>query len=237
MKTPLLLLSFAALALGFQGTAARADFTPDFGASPYGMDQTIIGADGWEPRLPTPTPNLDSARVIAVRWNQYKPAVMLRGANLKNVSFHPATGDKVEIRFSLAANFPEQGGLGGRQLRIWFGDAALGEIYFNQNPGDDGGLGYHGDGGGRTGGTICVPKAEVKINSYYDFTIKADMGKQTFSISVTGEKKDGTPLAYKADDVPFLPGKNPPHPQINSITIMSGPRTAIYLGSLAIESK
>ena len=45
--------------------------------------------------------NRGSTGVVAVRWNDYQPALMMKGANLKN-TFPPTTGDKVSITFDLA---------------------------------------------------------------------------------------------------------------------------------------
>src|SRR6187200_2026664 len=74
----------------------RADYTSDFNKPPYAANQSVIGRNGWDYRLPTTEDRSDTARVVVVRWNAYKPAMVLKGANLKNIIAPPA-GEKVTI--------------------------------------------------------------------------------------------------------------------------------------------
>jgi hypothetical protein len=198
-------------------------------APPQAVDPSIVGLDGWENRFP-PKDDKPSyaARVVALRWNDYKPGLMLRGAQLKRTSFQPPAGDKLKITFQLAANFAE--GRQGKSLRIIFSPAVFGEVFFDQ--GAEGGLGYQGDGFGKPGqGTIVLRRSDVKINSFYRFTLLVDFGQQTYDIAVEGEKKDGGPFAYKAAGVAFQPS-TVRAAKIDSVLLLG----TGYLGSFAVES-
>lgn len=230
MKIPSIILAFGILSLP---SLVRADYTPDFAASPYVLDGTVLGVDGWDNRLPTDKDTAESAIIASVSWNKDKPAMALQRANLHNASFPPATGDRVSVAFSVAVEF--SGELRkGRQFRIFFGGAPIGEVYFD--PDVELGLGYHGGGDGRSGGKICVPNANLVDNSNYNFLFEINAADQTFNLSVTGKKSDGSPLAFTAEGVPFLsPSKGVL--SVDRVSILSGPNLNVYLGSLAIETQ
>ena len=211
----------------------RADYTPDFAAPPYVLEGTILGVDGWQNRIPTDKDTSDTARVVPVAWNQDKPAILLVKSNLANVAFPPAEGDRVSITFSLAVDAPGKVAP-GRQFRIFFGTTPIGEIYYDA--GDTQGFGYQGGGDGRSGGTICVPKEDIVDSSYYTFSLDINFADQTYDITVTGKKSDGTPLAFKAEAVPFLaPSKGTPGTK--GVYVLSGSSLNVFLGSLAVAAK
>lgn len=223
-----LVLSALAACLGTR--LVQADCAINFSVPPYVLDQSVIGTDGWENRFP-PADDKPSyaARVVALRWNSYKPGLMLRGASLKRASFDPMSGEKQKITFQFAVNFAE--GRQGKLLRVIFAPAVFGEVFFDQGP--DRGLGYQGDGSGKSGqGTLVLRTADIKINSFYTFTLTPDFGRQTYDIAVEGEKKDGAPFAYKATGVAFQPSTIRAS-KINSLLIIG----TGYLGSLAVESQ
>jgi hypothetical protein len=225
-----LFLFLPTLAVGIGALSSRADYVTTFSTSPYVMDESIVGIDGWESRFP-PKDDQPSyaARVVALRWNGGKPGLMLRGASLKRMSFEPMSGEKQRVSFQLAVNFAE--GRSRKLIRIIFNPAVFGEVFFDQ--GAEGGLGYQGDGGGTPGqGTIVLKRSEVKVNSFYTFTFLLDFGKQSYDVSVTGEKKDGSPFAYKADGVAFPASKERPRGMNSLLLLGTG-----YLGSLSVESK
>lgn len=230
MKMRLLLLAF--VTFSFIGLL-RADFKPDFSAPPYVLNQTVLKVDGWEDRLPTEEDTTETARLAPVSWNQDKPAIVLERSSLKNISFPPAKSDRVSIAFSVAVDVLGQV-QPGRQFRIFFTGAPIGEVYYDADP--EQGFGYHGVNDGRTGGTVCIPSADVVNNSYYTFLFDLNAATQTYDISVTGKKADGTPLAFKAENIPFLsPLKG--DLSVNGVHLLSGPWLNVYLGSLAIEAK
>jgi hypothetical protein len=204
----------------------------DLGSSrvpPQTVGPSIAGLDGWENRFP-PKDDKPSyaARVVALRWNGYKPGLMLHGAQLKRSSFQPPAGDKLKITFQLAVNFAE--GRQGKSLRVISSPAVFGEVFFDQ--GADGGLGYQGDGLGKSGqGTIVLRRSDVKINSFYTFRLLVDFGRQTYDITVEGEKKDGGPFAYKAARVAFQPTTVRAE-KIDSVLLLG----TGYLGAFAVES-
>lgn len=228
---PHTIIPFLAL-LGFCGLA-RADFVTSFSAPPYVRDETVLGMDGWENRLPTEKDTTETARVESVPWGDGKPALVLREASLKNTSFPPVVGGRATITFTLAVQTTGTV-LPGRQFRIFFGEVPIGEIYYQ--PGPEGGFGYAGEGDGRSGGIQAVPQSDLRENSFYTFTLEIDADQQTYQIAVTGEKSDGSPLAFKAENVAFLPPSKP-NPKVNAIYILSGPLLDVFLGSLAIELK
>lgn len=214
--------------LGLCITSAPADYATTFSTPLYTVDQGVIGIDGWEYRLPTTTDDSHKARVVAVRWNGYKPAMMMKGANLK----HPVPltkGGKVKITFELAVNFPETGGA-LKQFRIGFIGAPCGEIFMEL--GAEGGLGHQADGSGR-GGVVALKKADVKINSFYTFTVAVDYTKKTYDLTITGRKRDDSAFNYKVEGVAFESKAG----GISMIYILSGGGLTAYLGSLAIQSE
>ena len=125
------------VAVFFPLASALADYGTHFTSPPYVLDQTILGTDGWNDRVLTPTSNPDSMRVVAVRWNAYKQALMMKGANLKR-PFEPTSGDKVKIIFDLAFTLPDRGLR--KTFRLGFTGAPCGEFFMDAGP--DGGLGF-----------------------------------------------------------------------------------------------
>ena len=226
MKLNLSSPAAAALLLILCIAPARADYATTFSTPPYSVDQSVIGTDGWEYRLPTTTDDSEKARVVAVRWNGYKPAMMMKGANLKH-PVPPIAGGKVKITFDLAVNFPENGG-SLKQFRIGFTGAPCGEIFMDL--GAEGGLGHQADGSGRDG-VVALKKAEVKINTFYKFTVAVDYTKLTYDLAITGVKKDGSAFNYKTENVAFESKAK----GISMIYILSGGGLTAYLGSLAIQ--
>ena len=231
MARPTRILLVASLALISMGRApVRADYVTTFATPPYTVDQTVIGTDGWDHRLPTTEEVSDSARVVAVRWNGYKPALMLKGANLKNAA-PPTTGNKVTLTFDLAFTFPDRGGT-GKQFRFGIGGSPAGEFFMDLSEG--GGLGYAADGSGK-GGTVALPKAEVKVNSYYTFVVQIDFSAKTYDAVITGQKKDSNPFRHEARNIAFEPkGKSQ---GLGTIYIISGSAMTAYLGNVEMRSK
>lgn len=206
----------------------RADYTGNFGAPPYAPNQTAISRDGWDYRLPTTEDRSATARVVPVRWNNYEPALMLKGANLKNV-FAPAKGEKVTIAFDLALAFPDSGPT-GKQFRLGFLGAPCGEIFMDLSPA--GGLGYQADGSGR-GGLVALKKDQIKVNSFYTFTVVIDYAKMTYDVAITGLHKDGTPFHHKSEAIAF-------ESKVKSVTglyLLSGGALTGYLKSISVQSR
>jgi hypothetical protein len=223
------LLVLSALAAACASLPARADFTADFGQPPYALDQTVFAVDGWENRTASEPTSVDTARVVAVRWNGGKPAMRMRGANMKNVGFEPVAGGHIRIAMSIALNFSE-GKLNLRPLRLFFGGIPLGEIFFSEE-----GLGYGGDGTGRSGGVVCLPRKDIKVNSFYSLTFDINTADGTYNVSVTGQKSDGSPFEYSAKGVELPAGNS--KGTITGIYIMSSPTLIAYLGSLSIKAE
>jgi hypothetical protein len=221
-------LSLSATALVFCISDARADYVTTFATPPYTVDQSVIGLDGWEYRLPTKTDDAHKSRVVAVRWNDYKPAMMMKGVNLKN-SVPPTTGGKVKITFDLAVNFPEMGGA-LKQFRMGFIGAPCGEIFMDLAA--EGGLGYQADGSGR-GGVVALKKSEIKINSFYSYSIAIDYTNLTYDVTITGLKKDDTVFKHKVEGVAFESKAK----SVSTIYILSGGALTAYLSSMAIKSE
>ena len=221
MKLPL--LAAAALTL----VSARADYSTTFTTPPYALDQTVIGTDGWTDRLPTEKAKPDTTRVVAVRWNNHRGALMMKGANLKN-TFPPTVGDKVKITFDLAVNFPDNAAR--RPFRLGFTGAPCGEIFLEG--GADGGLGFQADGSGR-GGVVALRTPEVKINSFYTFAMTIDYAKRTYDLTLSGQRKDGSPFQHRAEGVAFEAKTK----AVSSLYIIADGTITAYLGSIVIHSE
>jgi len=211
----------------FALASARADYTTHFHSPPYVLDQTVLGTDGWNDRVLTAKGDPDSMRVVAVRWNGYKQALMMKGANLKH-PFEPTRGDKVKIVFDLAFTFPDKGLL--KPFRIGFTGAPCGEFFMDAGP--DGGLGVQADGSGR-GGVVALKKSELRTNAFYTFVVAVDYAKLTYNLNITGKKKDGSPFQHKADGVPFESKAK----SVSSLYIIADKAVTAYLGSLQVLSE
>jgi hypothetical protein len=206
---------------------ARADYTTHFTSPPYALDQTILGIEGWNHRLLSEKGNPDTMRVVAVRWNAYKQALMMKGANLKN-TFEPTRGDKAKIIFDLALTFPDKGHL--KPFRIGFVGAPGGEFFLDAGP--DGGLGCQADGSGR-GGMVALKKAELKTNAFYTCTVSIDYAKLTYDLSITGQKKDGSPFLHKIEGAPFESKAK----SVSALYIIADRAVTAYLGSIQVLSE
>lgn len=216
------------LAVALANVPAQADYTPDFSSAPYVSNQTALDVDGWQRRLSSAVQEPDSIRLMNLRWDDYRPALRLREASIKN-SFSATTGEKVTISFRMALNFPD--GNGRRELRMWFGGAPIGEIYFDR--GADNGLGYAG--AGSSGGIKILSKNEIKTNSFYNFHIALDYAKRTYSIAVSGQKQDDSPFAYQTTNIAFPEGSK--DKAVSSLYLINSSRVTAYLSALKIESK
>ena len=206
---------------------ARADLAGTFTVPPYQLDSSVLGIEGWTSRLAdAPTPD-ETARVRAVRWNQEAPALILRGASIKNV-FPRTVGTRVQVTVRLALAFPLEGGH-LHQMRIGFSGAPFGEIFFDAAV--NGGLGYGGPGDGRTG-NIALPHDQVKMNSFYTYSILVDYDTMTYDLSLKGQKRDGSPLDYEAKAVPFTVKT----PFLDSLFIITGQTTITYIAELSAKS-
>jgi hypothetical protein len=215
------------LSLLFSAVASRADYTTHFSSPPYVLDQTILGTDGWNDRLLSVKGDPDSMRVVAVRWNAYKQALMMKGANLK-ATFEPTKGDKAKIIFDLAFTFPDRGHL--KPFRIGFGGAPCGEFFLDAGP--EGGLGFQADGSGR-GGVVALKKSELKINSFYTFVVTLDYARLTYDLSITGQKKDDSPFQHKVEGVAFESKTK----SVGFLYVIADRAVTAYLGSVQVLSE
>jgi hypothetical protein len=214
---------------GLVAGTARAEYTADFSLPAGVAERTIVGSGGWEDRLPSEKAHPDTARVVPVRWNDGKPALMMKGANLK-CAWPPVTGSKVTITFDLAVTCPDRGG-SGRPFRIGFGGAPpCGEIFLDMTP--EGGLGYQADGSGRNG-TVVLNRGDLKPNSFYRFTVVIDYQAQMYDFSITGTKKDGSPFSFQAPRQAFEAKRK----EIGGTYILNPNSVTAYLGSLTITSE
>jgi len=228
MKIICSVISFVAFTLP---AVVRADFRSSFASPPYEAGKSVLGLDGWEDRVPNGRDSEGSARVEKLDWNEGKSVLMLRRANLKNDSFDPISGDVVSFSFDLAISSSALA-RSGRQFRIWVSGVPIGEIYYDSS--ESGGLGYGGDGDGKSGGTIIVPKSEMLENTLYTISLNIDKRQQRYDISVRGSEKNGP--TYKAEGVAFLPTSKA-ITAIKGVYILSGSGFDVYMGFLAIEEK
>ncbi len=171
-----------------------------FDTAPYGVGQSIIGINGWEPRQKGAEAKM-FAKVVNVRWDHEKPALMLKGVSLKNTETRLDQGAG-ELRFSCELAFNFNGRIAPeRPFRIAISGTPFSEIFFDRS--EKGGFGFAGDGTGRSGGTIMVPRDELKPNSFYHLTTAVDYSNGTYTVELTGTRKDGTPLHYQSGEQSF----------------------------------
>lgn len=202
---------------------AQADLAGAFTVPPFKLNESIVGIEGWELRLPRPEDDGFSARMIAVRWDEGKPALLIDGVSLTK-SFPPVTGSKVKVTIILALTFPRVVKL--RPFRISIG-APFREFVLDAK----GGLGF-GDGTGQSAAETIVPLDQLKPNSYYTISILVDNDAFTYDLDVTGQKLDGTPLSYQKKGVAF-DSKNS---FLKSVYIISSNSVRVYMKELSIES-
>lgn len=209
-------------------SALLADLTTPFTAPPFVLNATIIGREGWEMRLPGTTDDGTIARLVGVRWDDFRSAACLDGVSIKNV--FPAT-EGSQVRITLRAAFTFAHGSGNPSLvqaRFLFGGSPFGEIAFASH--SDGGLGF-GDGTGR-GLKVAVPLKDLQSNAYYTITLLIDYDRSTYDVSITGTKPDGTPLSYEEKTVAFTSNAS----AIQGVQIISAKTARIYLQDLRVES-
>lgn len=207
-------------------SAALADLTTPFTAPPFKLGSTLIGLEGWEMRLPNTLDNGTIARLVNVRWDDYRPAALLDGASIKN-AFPATTGSKVRVTAQVAFTFPAAGP-DLAQARILIGGAPFGEIAFKCHR--DGGLGF--SDGTPKNLKVLVPIKDLKGNSYYAVTILVDYDSSTFDVSITGEKPDGSPLAFEEKAVPFEAQKK----AMQGVSLITSKVARTYLRQLLVES-
>lgn len=204
----------------------RADLSATFTVPPYQLDASVLGIEGWQSRLPGELAPDETARVRAVRWNREAPALILRRASIKN-AFPRTAGSRVQVTVKLAVTFPEGGQL--HQVRVGFGNAPFGELFFDA--GADGGFGYGGPGNARTG-IIALPHDQVKLNSFYTYSILIDYDRQTYDLALTGTKRDGSALSYEAKGVGFTSKTN----FLDSVFLITGQSVITYVAELSARS-
>jgi hypothetical protein len=218
-----ILLSAATVVLT---AGAHADYSTTFNVPPYQLDATILGIEGWEPRMPGGTDQGLSARVCPIRWNKSVPALVLRKASIKN-AFPKTEGQHVKVTVKVALAFPRPGAQ-LQQFRLGISGAPFGEIVFDAGP--EGGLGF-GDGGGRKT-KVVLPRDEVKMNSFYTFSILVDYDAMTYDVNVTGIKYDGTPFLHETKGLPIETTRK----SMDSMLILTGAQINAYVGEISIQS-
>lgn len=203
--------------------ALRADYAIPFAAPPFELGKSIIGTEGWESRIAGHDQN---PRVVEVRWDDDRPALLLDGASLKN-AFPQTTGTRVRVTVQAAFTYPISGPK-LQQFRLLIGGSPFGEIVFEGN--NDAGIGF-GNGSARNT-RVAVPFGQLLPNHYYTISILVDYEAATYDVSITGKKRDGSPLAYEEKGVAFEVKK----PFLSGLQILSTGTVRVYLRQLSIES-
>lgn len=224
MKNRLIPLS-AAFAVGVLSMSSlRADYTVPMTDPPFSMGKSVIGIEGWEHR--SDRANDDAVRLVKVRWDDYRPALFLYGASIKN-DFPKTHGTQVRVTLKVAFSFP-MARINLQQFRLLIGGAPFPEIAFQAN--SDGGIGF-GDGTGRSM-EILVPYKDVKSQSFYTITALIDFDKMTYDITITGVKADGSPLSIERKEIPF----NMATRALQGMSIITAKSVRVYISQLSIES-
>lgn len=205
-----------------------ADLTTPFTAPPFVLNASIIGREGWEMRLPGTSDDGTIARLVAVRWDNFRPAACLDGVSIKN-DFPATQGSRVRVTLRVAFTFaPGSGTPPLAQARFLFGGSPFGEIVFASH--SEGGLGF-GDGTGRDL-KVAVPVKELRSNSFYDITLLVDYDRSAYDVTITGTKADGTPLSYEEKNVGFVSQTG----ALKGAQIISAKTVRVYLQDLRVES-
>jgi hypothetical protein len=218
--------AFSLAAVFLTASVSFADLTTPFTAPPFKLGSSLIGQEGWEMRLPNMVGDGTAARLVAVRWDDYRTAALLNGASIKN-AFPATTGSKVRIIAQVAFTFPSTGP-DLAQARILIGGAPFGEIAFKCHR--DGGVGF--SDGTPKNFKVLVPITDLKGNSYYAITILVDYDSSTYDVSITGEKPDGSPLAFEEKAVPFDTQRK----ALQGVSLITSKLARTYLRQLLIES-
>ena len=80
---------------------------------------------------------------------------------------------------------------------------------------------------------MALKKSELKPNSFYTCTIAIDYAKRTYGLSITGQKKDGSPFVYRVEEVAFESKAK----SVSSLYIIADKAVTAYLGSLEVLSE
>ena len=222
MKFFLILLLVLSAASG-----VRADYNTPFTDPPFRMGASILGREGWESRTSDTPPESDlTTRLVPVRWDKYRPAVLLENASIRN-AFPETTGTRVRVTTTLAVTFPSQGPP-LQQIRIIVGNAPFQEIVFEGT--SNGGLGF---GNGTSRGTrVVVPFDRIKPNTFYTMSILVNYETSTYDVTVTGENRDGTPLRHEENGIGFSTKKA----SLSGVMILTTRNVRTYLREFLVES-
>lgn len=209
-------------------TAGEADFS----AEPYSIGKGVIGVGGWEARL-AGDESKTLARVVKVRWDGDKPALILKGASLKNAEVKvPDSQANLTFSCELAFNFTSRTAA-DRPFRFSIGGAPFNEIFFDRS--EKGGFGFNGEGTGRGGGTVILPREEIKPNSFYRLSAMVDYPNGSYTVELTGTKKDGSAFHFRSEELSFEPT---PTSKLNMGQVsyfICSPLITVYLRDLKVE--
>lgn len=205
MKTNLSSLALG-LALSFSLTVASyADYHTTFQTpEPYTLNSTILGHDGWVKSDGTSSASAH-AKVVQAPWDSQGGSNALRlwrettdttSIRLKHDLAEPFEGE-VTVTVGMAFNFPNTS---GRTL-FGFVDGANGRspIVFGFSNSVTGGLFYRGSHDWDE--VIFLPRDQVRLNSVYTFTLSINVATETFDLSVSGLKADGTEYFFSQSNL------------------------------------
>ncbi len=163
--------------------------------SPYTLNSTVIGSDGWES-----VSEGSRATVVKAPWDLEGDTTALRlyretgdsAIRLKNGDFEAIEGF---AKVSVGMAFDDFSGNKGKTT-FAFHDLSQSQspIVFGFDNADGGGLYYRGINTSEQ--VVILPKAQVQLNSVYTFTLSINVSEKTFNILVTGFDEEGAEFSY-----------------------------------------
>ncbi len=205
---------------------AIADFATPFTAPPYTLGASVLGMEGWASRLKDYAGDGASSRLVAVRWDNFQPALLLDGASIKN-DFPATTGARVRVTLRIAFTFPMIE-LPLAQTRILIQNAPFGEIIFKCHP--QAGLGLAMNP--KEPIKVLVPFDQMRLNSYYTVTILVDYEQSSYDVTATGLKHDGSPLLFEEKGIHFESNAK----FLKNLALITSQTARTYIQQLLIES-
>lgn len=187
---------------------AEDGFTTIFSCPPFKEGETVLGIEGWKAANGEAEQNPETVTVESLTNGKGKTGLMLRSYGIDKIISEKLVG---QVRVTAVFNFSDFGRgrlmvapfMGGRIDVISFGylgDTRLstpekfGIAYEVRSSNDDSAPMWK----------VLVPISELREGQPYTVTADIDFESETFSVSVTGTKADGTALQVSESGISFM---------------------------------
>ncbi len=238
----------AALAFCFQlagESSVLADWQADFTKSPYQLDQTVIGLEGWVGSEVDSGNNTDAAivtapggsdNVLRVYSTSTNPTTTRRRTFLSN-QFTKVEGEKVQVKTSLAFEWTSGTPTSRFMTFALHADSAMSPIIINYGMNE--GIFLSGTYGALEADDLQILAAnQVKAGAFYDFDIVLDFTAKQFDITVTGTDAYAEPVTWSLKGVPFKTGYQSSLTGVNTVRLLNyqGERLTMYAQEISVAS-